>query len=594
MAVQAAGQITLIDLTDARVAQLSLESSGPQVQVFEKPSNSYSPDYSANAVVVTPKLYLGNNLQEIERTKITYVIQGGEEIIYLTATNSSQNGFQLNDDCSLTISENIPISQDRYYIQATIQDFTDSITGLIQENITASIEFTLLQNNGTVIPKVNLEADNLISILENESYNPSVINLVATIEGFDFNQIKGAWYRNDNLLEEVEIKENLITYSYKVEVSEDTLPATYSFSILDGEGNELGKDQITLVILKNGEDGAAVGLIVSNENTNVSCEKQFYEGKEYFSAYKPGEISTTIKLYQGLEQIILTDENTEIRLSEYNFPHSVIEEYVYLTFGASITDGSILISGKYGNEDSSLHPFEAGTLSIEIIYNDVSYNTAISWAPITGGQNGEDSVYLKITSSNGTILTENNKSTTLIPTVYRGGKIVQNGITYSWYSADDVNNKQVSTTYIVNRSDFTNIKTLFCEAKLPSGEVLTDQITIMDKTDPIVSEIVCSLGDKFVNGIIPKTTVLTCNLYKGNSSYTPPSGTIYRWLKMEDKDKDNILEKEEDEIIPVKESEDNFYQIEDGENNEIIDNQKIIYQCEVILPTTVSTVETIE
>lgn len=591
MAVQAAGQITLIDLTDARVAQLFLESSGPQVQVFESPSNSYSPDYSVNSVVVTPKLYLGNDLQEIERTKITYVIQGGEEIIYLTAINSSQNGFQLNDDCSLTISENIPISQDRYYIQAIIQDFTDSITGLIQENITASIEFTLLQNNGTIIPKVNLEADSLISILENESYNPSVINLIATIEGFDFNQIKGAWYRNDNLLAEVNIEENLITYSYQVEVSEDTLPATYSFSILDEEGNELGKDQVTLVILKNGEDGAAVGLIVSNENTNVSCEKQFYGDKEYFSAYKPGEISTTIKLYQGLEQIILTNENTRIILSEYNFSHSFIEGYDYLIFGIpSITaDGSILISGTYGNEESSLYPFEAGTLSIEIIYNDVSYNTAISWAPITGGQNGEDSVYLKITSSNGTILTENNKSTTLIPTVYRGGKIVSNGINYSWYSADDRNNKQESPTYIVNRSDFTNIKTLFCEAKLPSGEVLTDQITIMDKTDPIVSEIVCSLGDKFVNGIIPNTTVLTCNLYKGNSSYTPPSGTVYRWLKMEDENKNNIFE--EEEINEVKKSTDNFYQIE---NNEIIDNQKIIYQCEIILPTTVSTVETIE
>ena len=593
MAVQAAGQITLIDLTDARVAQLVLESSGAQVQVYD---GLYSPDYSVNAVVVTPKLYLGNDLQEIERTKITYTIQGGEEIIYLTAINSSQSGFQLNDDCSLTISENIPISQDRYYIQATIQDFTDSITGLIQENITASIEFTLLQSSGTIIPKVTLEADSLISILldDGEVFDPAEIKLLATIEGFDFNKVNAYWYKDDEFLVEEDLIEGQITYTKIITVSSETLPATYSFKICDLEGNELAKDQITLVILRNGQDGSAVNLLVSNEMTNVSCS--VYNDPdlgEVLLARTAGIIESSISLYQGIQQINLKNEGAKVTLGQEIFYYSPEVPFPYLSFSTILEEtGSISIIGKYpspeAGEDVNIL-FKAGTLPITITIGENIYRTAISWVPVTGGQDGQDAVYAKISASNGTILTEENSSTVLTPTVYRGGEIVESGYSVVW---KDTNGKILSNTksYTVNRN-FVNIITIFCEVTLSSNLKISDQITIMDKADPITSEIVCSHGDKFINGLIPgKKASLACYLYKGNNPYTPPKGTIYRWKKMEDNNNDSDLS-DENEIIIIQETTESVYVFQE---DEFIENNKIIYECEVILPESAALIETTE
>lgn len=593
MAVQAAGQITLIDLTDARVAQLVLESSGAQVQVYD---GLYSPDYSVNAVVVTPKLYLGNDLQEIERTKITYAIQGGEEIIYLTATNSSQNGFQLNDDCSLTVSENIPISQDRYYIQATIQDFTDSITGLIQENITASIEFTLLQSSGTIIPKVTLEADSLISILldDGEAFDPAEIKLLATIEGFDFNKVNAYWYKDDEFLVEEDLTEGQITYTKIITVSSETLPATYSFKICDLEGNELAKDQITLVILRNGQDGSAVNLLVSNEMTNVSCS--IYNDPdlgEVFLARTAGIIESSISLYQGIQQINLKNEGAKVTLGQEIFYYSPEVPFPYLSFSTMLEEtGNVSIIGKYPSpeigEDVDIL-FKAGTLPITITIGENIYKTAISWVPVTGGQDGQDAVYAKISASNGTILTEENSSTILTPTVYRGGEIVESGYSVVW---KDTNGEILSNTksYTVNRN-FVNIITIFCEVTLSSNLKISDQITIMDKADPITSEIVCSHGDKFINGLIPgKKASLACYLYKGNNPYTPPKGTIYRWKKMEDNNNDSDLS-DENEIIIIQETTESVYVFQE---DELIENNKIIYECEVILPESTTLIETTE
>ena len=113
----------------------------------------------------------------------------------------------------------------------------------------------------------------------------------------------------------------------------------------------------------------------------------------------------------------------------------------------------------------------------------------------------------------------------------------------------------------------------------------------MDKADPITSEIVCSHGDKFINGLIPgKKASLACYLYKGNNPYTPPKGTIYRWKKMEDNNNDSDLS-DENEIIIIQETTESVYVFQE---DELIENNKIIYECEVILPESTTLIETIE
>lgn len=102
--VIASGQITIVDLNDAKYINGYISSSQPRVQIYNPSSNTYTPDWSVSPVVLTPEIYVtGTNENIITQAKsILWYEKGNQTAI------STGNGYAVEElnPRSLTISSN--------------------------------------------------------------------------------------------------------------------------------------------------------------------------------------------------------------------------------------------------------------------------------------------------------------------------------------------------------------------------------------------------------------------------------------------------------------------------------------------------------
>jgi hypothetical protein len=74
MAIVASGQLTLVDLNDAKVLQLYINSNQPKIQIFNPNGGAYVPDWgvAATNVVLTPQMFIaGSNTDIITDSSVT-------------------------------------------------------------------------------------------------------------------------------------------------------------------------------------------------------------------------------------------------------------------------------------------------------------------------------------------------------------------------------------------------------------------------------------------------------------------------------------------------------------------------------------------
>ena len=67
------GQITIVDLNDAKSLNLYLSSNKPATQIFNRENSSYVPDYTTSPLVISPELYVSGtsaNVIEIGRAHV--------------------------------------------------------------------------------------------------------------------------------------------------------------------------------------------------------------------------------------------------------------------------------------------------------------------------------------------------------------------------------------------------------------------------------------------------------------------------------------------------------------------------------------------
>jgi len=116
--VKARGQITIVDLNDAKQVQLTLERSGSNGQLYNPDEGSYSPDFTTNALVLTPRVYVTGESasQTAQCTDMKWTItgklkaSGSSETITLDGSNPTRSGYAgytMGSDGSLTISANL-------------------------------------------------------------------------------------------------------------------------------------------------------------------------------------------------------------------------------------------------------------------------------------------------------------------------------------------------------------------------------------------------------------------------------------------------------------------------------------------------------
>lgn len=101
----ARGQISIIDLNDAKSLNMYLRSSQPTTQIFNSDNNSFVPDWSASPfLVITPELFVsGTTADQMGqvKTKPVYTINGSTNLADYGATVADRAPY------ALTINKNM-------------------------------------------------------------------------------------------------------------------------------------------------------------------------------------------------------------------------------------------------------------------------------------------------------------------------------------------------------------------------------------------------------------------------------------------------------------------------------------------------------
>ena len=87
---------------------------------------------------------------------------------------------------------------------------------------------------------------------------------------------------------------------------------------------------------------------------------------------------------------------------------------------------------------------------------------------------------IKLSTDNGVMFKNNTGQTIITPTLYKGGKIISNDVTWRW-SLDG--NATTGMTYLIKGSSITNTATLSVAAYIGNNEVARDELTFVNVND---------------------------------------------------------------------------------------------------------------
>ena len=144
------GQITIVDLNDAKSLNLYLSANQPTTQIFNRENSSYVPDYTASPfLVITPELYVSgtsaNVIGNIE-TPPKWYIDGNPDLATFGATAATAYPY------ALTIKNNMTkISQMKVECEVT---YVDPVT-LVKTKSKSVMTFTKTENAGQLITAIS-------------------------------------------------------------------------------------------------------------------------------------------------------------------------------------------------------------------------------------------------------------------------------------------------------------------------------------------------------------------------------------------------------------------------------------------------------
>lgn len=144
--IVARGQISIIDLNDAKSLNMYLRASQPTTQIFNRDNTSYVPNWAVEKLVITPELFVsGTTTDQMNRvlTKPKYTINGSENLVDYGATVQNVAPY------ALTINKNMEkVSQMKVEISAV---YSDPDVPDLTTPVRAAIQFTKTENAGATI-----------------------------------------------------------------------------------------------------------------------------------------------------------------------------------------------------------------------------------------------------------------------------------------------------------------------------------------------------------------------------------------------------------------------------------------------------------
>ena len=484
--IRSFGTVTITDLTDVGVLSVCPTGNLPDTIIYNPDQNTYTPNWGNNNLVLTPIIYYGGTqLNPASTTGLTITWTRQEGIATPTALTTGEtvtNGI-------LTVSAN------KFNINSTNLSYICTISYTepnTSSNLTAAgrLTFSLVKQASSVKTCV-VTGDNIFKYNSSQSIvGPSSITLTGTVNNCSISQWQylnssNVWAQYPNSGTETTLTVNATDSTFvgdkvmiKLTTNESSVYDIHTITKLkDGQTGEQGAQGNPGA---NGED--ATNVVLGNYADVIPCTS---DNKTI--------AQTTITIpfagYKGTSKVSCNVAT----------PSTLFGVTATVTQATASVDGSIVYVIPTNTSVNSA----TGTLSFIFTCNNKTITMEYRWTRSTAATNGVNAVILQLSTPQGNIINNGTGSVSIVGTLIDGAIDKTNSTTWAWAkyngSTYDTISGQTTNTLIVNPSAVDGLASFRCTATYNSKSYI-QYMSIMDKSDPLQIEVMCSLGEQIVNG----------------------------------------------------------------------------------------------
>lgn len=517
-------QQTFVDITDQRKLSAYITSNLPKTQ-SEDPNvlpHTYAPSWASTNLVLTPVLFLDQTNVSPTAAGVTISWKRKDGVASETALSSGEtankgvltvNANKLSESSSGMITYICYIS---YYDAETKNTI----------NISSDITYTLVKN-ATNAKLCYVTSDTYVFKYNTSSVlvGASQATLTAQVQGvtvgkWQYKNSSGAWADYPSTSDNTSITGGTLVVKpshtvfnnnvaqIRVTTSDADVFDTISISkIYDGAKGDKGNP---------GSAGTGgLSVVLGNEAQTLACTS---EGKTSAAS----TISIPFTGYVGIAQTATT-------CTVGTLPTGITLKTNTASTASAVgmVELSVAASSDLGNASVL-----TGDIVLTFTISGKPVTKVFTWTKSKAGSNGSSAVVFSVYAPNGTIVQNQSGTLTLATSAYLGSTVITNA-TYQWakYSGGAWKNisNATASTLTVSGADIINIQSYRCTMTY-GGKNYVDVITIEDKSDPYVSEMLSIGGYTVKNnlgGVVPYIIVRTnqkeVDALLGNISETAPS-----------------------------------------------------------------------
>lgn len=517
-------QQTFVDITDQRKLSAYITSNLPKTQ-SEDPNvlpHTYAPSWASKNLVLTPVIFLDQTNVSPTASGVTISWKRKDGVASETALTSGEsvkNGV-------LTVNQNkLSASSSGMITYVCYISYYDSETKNTI-NITADITYTLVKNAENA-KLCTVSSDTYVFKYDTSQtlVGASQATLTAQVQGvtiskWQYKNSSGAWADYPTTSDNTSITGGTLvvkpTHSVftdnvaqiRVTTSESDVYDTLTISkIYDGAKGDKGS---------TGSAGSGgLSVVLGNETQSIACTS----GGKTASA-----ITITIPFigFVGITQTACT-------CAVGTLPTGIT---VKTNTAATASAAGKLELSVASSSDLGGTSVLTGNITLTFTISGKTVTKVFTWTKSKAGSNGTSAVVFSVYAPNGTIVQNQSGSIQLATSAYSGTTVITSA-TYQWakYVGGSWTNISGATanTLTVSGADIVNIQSYRCTMTY-GGKSYVDVITVEDKSDPYISEMLSIGGYTVKNnlgGLVPYIIVRNnqkeVDPLKGNISETAPS-----------------------------------------------------------------------
>lgn len=527
-------QQTFVDITDQRKLSAYITSNLPKTQ-SEDPNtlpHAYAPSWETTHLVLTPVIFLDQTNVALDASGLTISWKRKDG----TGAETALSAGEAVSKGVLTVSQNkLSASSSGMITYICYISYYDSETKNTI-NISSDITYTLVKNAENA-KLAYVTADTYVF-----KYNTSSA-LVGAAQATLTAQVQGVAVSKWQYLNASGVWTDYPTTSDNTSITGGTLVVKPAHAVFFNNVAQIKLvtddadvfDTISITKMYDGEQGqpgqagsGGLSIILGNEAQTIACTS---------AGAVQSAVDVTIPFtgYVGITQTACTCTvgtlPTGVTVKSNTAATASASGSVVLAFAANATLGGASVLN--------------GTIDLTFTISGKTVVKQFAWTKSNRGSNGASAVVFSIYAPDGTVVLNQSGSLVLATSAYSGATEITTGATYQWaeYTGGkwtDISGA-TSDTLTVSGSDIVNIQSYRCTMTY-GGKSYVDVITVEDKSDPYVSEMLSIGGFTVKNslgGLVPYVIVRTnqkeVDALLGSISETAPSapasGTF--WYKID-------------------------------------------------------------